>query len=108
MNAFESDVFWWLVSNGGGWAPICRQHADCLKAYPKTLQAAKRLAGGCGVWGSPMRGHGGRYDIEARYQAGRYYFRWIPHPELLEVEHLARDEMAKTRVPDDGGLDGAA
>lgn len=93
MNEAERDVFWWLVDNGGAWAPICRQHPECLTAYPRRFAAAKALAGGCGVYGSPLRGDRGRFDVEARYERGRYYFRWLPHPELLEIERSAREEM---------------
>lgn len=101
MNEAESEVFWWLVSRGGEWVRICRQHHHCLRTYQRRLEAAKRLAGGCGVYGSPLRGERGRYDIEATYEGGRYYFRWIPHPELVKTERRAQEQMRGVRVPDD-------
>jgi len=90
LTEVEVEVFWWLVGKGGRWTPVCRQHSDCLKAYGSRLGAAKRLAGGGGVWGSPLRGHRGHEDIEAIYEHGRYYFRWIPHPALVAIEQLAQ------------------
>jgi hypothetical protein len=103
VNEAELERYWWLVANGGEWVPICREHPDCLKAYPRRLAAAKKLSGGCGVWGSPHRGYRGRFDVEACYDGGRYYFRWLPAPEFVAFDRLTDAWMSKPqRVPDDG------
>ncbi|SRR6266511_3988819 len=97
------EFFWWLVDAGGEERSVCRIHEHCRRVYGARLQAAQRLAGWQvqGSWRSPRSG---RPDVEMIRRSGRIFFRWIPHPELLEMDRRSDAVMNKAEAtPGSGG-----